>query len=105
MYKVKWTVTSRGPGKHWLNKLGQVEILELREEAREKLGNRFDLRAFHDEVVGNGPLRLDTLRSTVEAWAEQSKRAHSLQGPEKYSPEPMTCRAPLAIAPFFGNLP
>jgi uncharacterized protein (DUF885 family) len=62
------------PGQALAYKLGQLEILELREEAREKLGNQFDLRAFHDEVVGNGPLPLDTLHSRVEAWiAEQSK--------------------------------
>ena len=62
------------PGQALAYKLGQLEILELRKEAREKLGNQFDLRAFHDEVVGNGPLPLDTLRSRVEAWiAEQSK--------------------------------
>jgi uncharacterized protein (DUF885 family) len=62
------------PGQALAYKLGQIEILKLREEARDKLGNKFDLRAFHDEVVGNGPLPLDTLHSRVEAWiAEQSK--------------------------------
>jgi uncharacterized protein (DUF885 family) len=62
------------PGQALAYKLGQLEILELREEARERLGNQFDLRAFHDEVVGNGPVPLDTLRSRVEVWiAERSK--------------------------------
>lgn len=62
------------PGQALAYKIGQIEILKLREEARDKLGNKFDLRAFHDEVVGNGPLPLDTLHSRVEAWiAEQSK--------------------------------
>ncbi len=56
------------PGQALAYKLGQLEILRLREEARQRLGARFDLRAFHDEVVGNGPLPLGVLRSTVESW-------------------------------------
>jgi uncharacterized protein (DUF885 family) len=55
------------PGQALAYKLGQLEILSLREEARQKLGDRFDLRAFHDEVLGNGPLPLDVLHSEVES--------------------------------------
>jgi len=55
-------------------KLGQLEILRLREEARQKLGEKFDLRAFHDEVLDSGPLPLNVLRSQIEAWiGEQAK--------------------------------
>jgi len=56
------------PGQALAYKLGQLEILKLREEARQKLGSKFDLRAFHDEIVGDGPLPLDVLDSQVEAW-------------------------------------
>jgi uncharacterized protein (DUF885 family) len=56
------------PGQALAYKLGQLEILRLREEARQKLGGKFDLRAFHDEVVGSGPLPLGVLHSHVEAW-------------------------------------
>lgn len=56
------------PGQALAYKLGQLEILSLREEARQKLGDRFDLRAFHDEVLGSGPLPLDVLHSEVENW-------------------------------------
>ena len=56
------------PGQALAYKLGQLEILRLREEARQKLGSKFDLRAFHDEVVGSGPLPLDVLRTEVESW-------------------------------------
>jgi uncharacterized protein (DUF885 family) len=60
------------PGQALAYKLGQLEILKLREEAHQKLGAKFDLRSFHDEVVGSGPLPLDVLRSKVKAWiAEQ----------------------------------
>ena len=56
------------PGQALAYKLGQLEILRLREEARQKLGSKFDLRAFHDEVVGSGPLPLDVLHAQVENW-------------------------------------
>jgi uncharacterized protein (DUF885 family) len=62
------------PGQALAYKLGQLEILKLREEARQKLGAKFDIRAFHDEVLGNGPLPLDVLQTQVEAWiAQQAK--------------------------------
>ena len=56
------------PGQALAYKLGQLQILKLRAEAREKLGDRFDIRAFHDEVIGSGPLPLDVLDAQVEAW-------------------------------------
>ncbi len=56
------------PGQALAYKLGQLEILKLREQARQKLGDKFDLRAFHDEVLGNGALPLDVLDSEVSAW-------------------------------------
>jgi uncharacterized protein (DUF885 family) len=56
------------PGQALAYKLGQLEILKLRQEAKEKLGAKFDLRAFHDEIVGSGPLPLDVLDSHVEEW-------------------------------------
>ncbi len=62
------------PGQALAYKLGQLEILKLRQEAKEKLGAKFDLRAFHDEIVGSGPLPLDVLDSHVKEWiAEQAK--------------------------------
>jgi uncharacterized protein (DUF885 family) len=63
------------PGQALAYKLGQLEILRLREEARQKLGAKFDLRAFHDEVVGSGPLPLSILHSQVESWIS-AQEAH-----------------------------
>jgi uncharacterized protein (DUF885 family) len=61
------------PGQALAYKLGQLEILQLREAARQRLADKFDIRAFHDAVIDNGPLPLDVLHSQVEAWiAEQS---------------------------------
>jgi uncharacterized protein (DUF885 family) len=63
------------PGQALAYKLGQLEILKLRDEARQKLGDRFDIRAFHDEVLGNGALPLDVLDSEVHSWIDgQAKR-------------------------------
>jgi uncharacterized protein (DUF885 family) len=65
------------PGQALAYKLGQLEILKLREQARQRLGSRFDLRAFHDKVLGSGPLPLDVLDSQVQQWiAEQKKQVH-----------------------------
>ena len=66
------------PGQALAYKLGQLEILKLRQEAREKLGAKFDLRAFHDEIVGSGPLPLDVLDSHVKAWIAQTAAAQSM---------------------------
>jgi uncharacterized protein (DUF885 family) len=62
------------PGQALAYKLGQLEILKLREEARQKLGDRFDIRAFHDEVLGNGALPLDVLDSEVNSWIDSQSK-------------------------------
>jgi uncharacterized protein (DUF885 family) len=61
------------PGQALAYKLGQMKILELRERARQALGPRFDIRAFHDAVLDEGPLPLDILDSRIQAWIEQQE--------------------------------
>jgi uncharacterized protein (DUF885 family) len=56
------------PGQALAYKLGQREILGLRDQARAALGERFDIRAFHDVVLGQGAVGLATLRVAVEMW-------------------------------------
>jgi len=56
-------------------KMGQLKILELRARAQRALGDKFDIKAFHDEVVGSGALPLDVLDSRVDAWIAQQKAA------------------------------
>lgn len=53
------------PGQAIAYKLGEREILSIREETRERLGPDFDLRAFHSVVLENGAMRLDMLRDVV----------------------------------------
>jgi len=54
-------------------KLGQLKIRELRERAAKELGPKFDLRAFHDEMLRNGVLPLDLLDSRTDSWIRSQK--------------------------------
>jgi len=54
-------------------KLGQLKFRELRERARKGLGNRFDIRAFHDEMLNGGVLPLDLLDARTNAWIREQK--------------------------------
>lgn len=56
------------PGQALGYKLGEMTILRLRERARQELGAKFDIRAFHDAVLGSGPLPLDVLETVVNQW-------------------------------------
>lgn len=58
------------PGQALAYKLGQREIERARAEVTEQMGDRFDLRAFHDEVLGHGSLPLATLRREIGGWVE-----------------------------------
>ena len=56
-------------------KIGQLKILELRKRAQDELGDRFDLKAFHDEILGNGILPLTVLDQQVNRWIAEQKKA------------------------------
>lgn len=56
------------PGQACAYKIGQLEFLRLREAAKARLGARFDLRGFHDAVIGYGPMPLDVMARAVDAW-------------------------------------
>ncbi|HEY7863590.1 MAG TPA: DUF885 domain-containing protein, partial [Thermoanaerobaculia bacterium] len=62
------------PGQALAYKIGQLKILELREKAQKELGAKFDVRRFHDTVLGAGSLPLDVLDKRVTAWIAAEKK-------------------------------
>ncbi|WP_342316739.1 DUF885 domain-containing protein [Lysobacter sp. FW306-1B-D06B] len=56
------------PGQACSYKIGHLKFVELRERARTALGERFDIRAFHDLVLGNGAMPLAVLEASVDDW-------------------------------------
>jgi uncharacterized protein (DUF885 family) len=61
------------PGQALAYKIGQLKILELRDRAKKALGDKFDLRAFHDQVLDSGALPLDVLSDRIDAWIAGQK--------------------------------
>ncbi|GAB3926214.1 DUF885 domain-containing protein [Larkinella terrae] len=61
------------PGQACAYKIGMLKILELREKARQALGEKFDLKDFHRVVLANGAMPLPVLEETVNTWIEQVK--------------------------------
>ena len=58
------------PGQATAYKIGMIKILDQREMAKEKLGDKFDIREYHDVVIASGPVPLNILEERVEAWIE-----------------------------------
>ena len=61
------------PGQALAYKIGQLKIKELRQLAERELGAKFDIRAFHDELLDHGPLPLDVLETRMKAWIAARK--------------------------------
>ncbi len=66
-------------------KIGQLEILKLRQYAKDQLGDKFDIRGFHDEVLSGGAIPMDVLSTRIHEWVAQQKTQASLSS-SKTSP-------------------
>jgi uncharacterized protein (DUF885 family) len=56
-------------------KIGQLEILKLRQYAKDQLGPKFDIRGFHDEVLSGGALPMDVLEQRIHTWVATQQAA------------------------------
>ena len=68
------------PGQALSYKMGQLKIRELRERAQAQLGPRFDIKAFHDEILSGGPLPLDLLEERVDGWIKDQLQPKAASG-------------------------
>ena len=59
------------PGQALAYKIGQLKLLELREQAEATLGDKFDIRDFHDVVLGSGSIPLNVLEANVQQWISE----------------------------------
>lgn len=80
-------------------KIGQLRIAALRERAATVLGRRFDLRRFHDAVLGGGALPLDALERQVERWIAAEREAAKPTRPAVPAPAAAPPAAPAASPP------
>ena len=68
------------PGQALAYKIGELKIKELRARSEEALGDSFDIRAFHDLVLGAGAIPLNVLEQRVDAWIAAQPAAAGRQG-------------------------
>ena len=61
------------PGQALAYKIGELKIKELRAWAKKELGDSFDVRAFHDQVLGNGAVPIDVLEKNIQTWVGERK--------------------------------
>ncbi|MDB4913337.1 MAG: hypothetical protein JWM95_981 [Gemmatimonadetes bacterium] len=62
------------PGQALSYKIGQLSMLRMREQAKKALGPKFDIRSFHDELLGAGALPLDILEKRMTAWVQRQAK-------------------------------
>ena len=63
------------PGQATAYKIGMLKIIELREKAKQALGDKFDIRQFHDVILGSGAVPLQVLENMVDSWITSQQQA------------------------------
>jgi uncharacterized protein (DUF885 family) len=61
------------PGQATAYLVGKLKIMELRQKAMDELGDKFDFRGFHDEILKDGPVPMVILEQKIGKWIEASK--------------------------------
>ena len=61
------------PGQALSYKIGQLKIIELRDKAKAELGEDFDIREYHDQVLETGCVPLELLENKIDNWIEEEK--------------------------------
>ena len=61
------------PGQALSYKIGQLKILELREKSKKDLGDKFDIRQYHNQVLETGCVPLELLENKINNWVAESK--------------------------------
>ena len=61
------------PGQATAYKIGMIRIQQLRQKAERELGERFDIRGFHDAILGGGAMPLDLVERRVDRWIAGKK--------------------------------
>jgi len=69
---MKWIDILLRPGQALAYKIGQLKILELRNKAEKELGDKYDIKDFHHEVLKRGSLPLDILEAYINEWIDES---------------------------------
>jgi uncharacterized protein (DUF885 family) len=68
------------PGQALAYKMGQLTIRKLREEAKARLGDKFNIKTFHDEILNGGSMPLDLLQERVQQWIKSESPAPASSG-------------------------
>jgi prolyl oligopeptidase len=62
------------PGQALAYKIGQLKMLELRKKSEQALGDDFDIKAFHDELLGGGAVPMEILETRMNRWLTEQLR-------------------------------